>query len=86
MAIYQLNATGVLKDGTINIPSSADNRHWAEYLDWLAAGNTPDPADPVIPPHVPTVIPPSAATSLPQLVAEFDALVLELKGSGHLKK
>ena len=26
------------------IPFDEDNRHYVEYLEWVAAGNTPDPA------------------------------------------
>lgn len=25
------------------IPKDPDNRHYREYLEWVAAGNTPDP-------------------------------------------
>lgn len=43
---YKLTAGGVqrLSDGT-DIPPAPTNRHWVEYQAWLAAGNTPDPAD-----------------------------------------
>lgn len=27
------------------IPAVTDNKDWLEYLDWINAGNTPDPAD-----------------------------------------
>tara|TARA_R100001163_G_C4943806_1_gene114457 strand:- start:60 stop:242 length:183 start_codon:yes stop_codon:yes gene_type:complete len=27
------------------IPKTTENRHYNEYLDWVAEGNTPDPAD-----------------------------------------
>ena len=30
---------------TISIPKDPLNRHYQEYLEWVAAGNTPDPAD-----------------------------------------
>ena len=33
-----------LTDGT-NIPFDPDNRDYAEYLAWLAEGNTPTPAE-----------------------------------------
>ena len=29
----------------IDIPMSEDNRHYQEYLAWVAEGNTADPAD-----------------------------------------
>ncbi len=28
-----------------SIPKTTDNRHYNEYLDWVAEGNTADPAD-----------------------------------------
>jgi hypothetical protein len=31
------------------IPLAEGNRHYAEYLEWVAAGNTPDPAETVDP-------------------------------------
>tara|TARA_Y100000356_G_C11232692_1_gene275930 strand:+ start:12 stop:188 length:177 start_codon:yes stop_codon:yes gene_type:complete len=40
--IYQ----NVLKKSEgISIPFDPDNRHYQEYLAWVAEGNTPDPAD-----------------------------------------
>lgn len=32
-----------LADGAC-IPESLDNKDWSEYLEWVAKGNTPDPA------------------------------------------
>jgi hypothetical protein len=29
-----------------HIPPDPNNRHWWEYQNWLAAGNTPEPAEP----------------------------------------
>tara|TARA_Y100000114_G_C11736880_1_gene316685 strand:- start:183 stop:368 length:186 start_codon:yes stop_codon:yes gene_type:complete len=29
----------------IAIPKDEANRHYQEYLEWVAEGNTPDPAD-----------------------------------------
>lgn len=29
----------------MNIPLVPGNRHYQEYLEWLAEGNTPEPAD-----------------------------------------
>ena len=48
---YKLKTGGVrrLRDGA-SIPASNDNRDWREYQEWLAQGNTPDPADPPPPP------------------------------------
>ena len=56
MARYKLNINGdgVLTfdpkgeypdEWNIHIPESMDNRHWREYQEWLAEGNTPDPAE-----------------------------------------
>ena len=48
--MYKLNNAGSivrLSDG-VNIPGDPDNRDFDEYQEWLDAGNTPEPADPVI--------------------------------------
>jgi hypothetical protein len=44
---YKLTKSGVqrLADGAW-IPNASDNTDWQEYQKWLAAGNTPQPADP----------------------------------------
>ena len=36
-----------LIDGDIEkiVPNDQANRDWVKYQEWLAAGNTPDPAD-----------------------------------------
>ena len=35
-----------LADGkVVYVPQSADNTEYQEYLEWVAEGNTPDPAD-----------------------------------------
>ena len=33
------------KSEKISIPFDPDNRHYQEYLAWVAEGNTPEPAD-----------------------------------------
>lgn len=46
MSAYQLAENGGVKrraDGAY-IPPDPDNRDWRNYEEWLAAGNTPDPA------------------------------------------
>jgi hypothetical protein len=58
MAEYKLMKNDVIirtKDGAF-IPNDDTNRDRAEYNDWLAAGNTPDPYVPPAPP-VPTITP-----------------------------
>lgn len=49
---YKLLATGgVLRlPDNACIPPTTDNVDWLAYLAWLALGNTPLPADPVLPP------------------------------------
>lgn len=48
MARYQLTQSGdvVLRSDGASIPSVAANADYQEYLVWVAAGNTPDPAAP----------------------------------------
>jgi hypothetical protein len=52
--MYQLTTSTSIKrlsDGAF-IPNDPGNRDYREYLDWLAAGNTPEPA-PAPPPPPP---------------------------------
>ena len=44
---YYLNQDILDQESTPNmaIPKDNSNRHYQEYLDWVDAGNTPDPAD-----------------------------------------
>ena len=37
--------TGVLRSDGTWIPLAADNTDYQEYLEWVAEGNTPEPAD-----------------------------------------
>lgn len=43
--MYKITDGGVIRkaDGAL-IPCNEGNRDWREYQEWLAAGNTPDPA------------------------------------------
>jgi len=36
---------GVIKESSIFIPFIADNTDYQKYLEWVAEGNTPEPAD-----------------------------------------
>lgn len=49
--MYKLIANGVqrLSDGAC-IPDNPKNTDWRAYLDWIAQGNTPQPADQPPPP------------------------------------
>lgn len=47
--MYKIVMEGVIgrvADGISFGDPSPGNRHWEEYQEWLAAGNTPEPADP----------------------------------------
>jgi len=46
MAKYKLTEIGVLdRENNRTIPAHPANRHWKEYQEWLAEGNTPDPVE-----------------------------------------
>ena len=68
MADYKLTAEGVVRaaDGA-HIPNDPRNRDWRAYHEWLAKGNTPDPADVIVP-------------RAPPLTAEVLFVMLKAKG------
>lgn len=50
MTNYKLtNSTSILRADGSYIPADPENRDYAEYLAWLAEGNTPEPVDPPTP-------------------------------------
>ena len=62
--MYKLNIQGVTRiSDNASIPADLQNTDYAEYLQWLSEGNTPDPY--VAPP--PTI--PSSVTRLQALLA-----------------
>ena len=49
MTRYKLHGDNiVIKNGHMCIPFDNLNRDYQEYLEWLEAGNLPEPADPII--------------------------------------
>jgi hypothetical protein len=51
MAKYELTESGCRdKERGYHIPDDPNNRHWKEFQEWLAEGNTPDPEPVPVPP------------------------------------
>ena len=72
---YKLTENGVLDTETgAHIPNAEGNRHWQEYQDWLAEGNTPDPADPPPPPPTNEELIEAKLASDPVFTALIDAI------------
>lgn len=77
MAKYRLAPEGVTDTETgASIPHDKGNRHWQEYQDWLAAGNTPDPADVPPPPTKEELLQPTNAALLSSLDWVIQYLIL----------
>lgn len=70
--MYKLTTIGVqrLADGAV-IPSDTGNRDWRKYLAWVAAGNTPDPADPAPNPASGQIVALERKEMLPRVVREY---------------
>lgn len=71
-----------IEDGAC-IPSDPANTDYAAYLEWLAAGNTPDPADPVVPAVPDSVTMRQARLALLQsgLLAQVNSAVAAMPGA-----
>lgn len=72
--MYKLNANSIIRQSdNASIPLDPANRDYAEYLEWVEAGNTPEPMD--IPnPNVAILAQISGiedSTGVPRVVREF---------------
>jgi hypothetical protein len=80
MTDYQLTATDAsvirTEDGAC-IPNDPANRDYAEYLDWLEAGNTPDP-------YVAPPTPPPEASSAQTIAYDHENRIRALEGQPPL--
>ena len=74
MAYKLTNSTSIIRttDGAF-IPADPANADFAAYQQWLAEGNTPDPADPT-PPQVPQQVTPRQARLALLQIGKLDAV------------
>lgn len=79
--MYKLAQLGVIRlaDGA-NIPAKDGNRDWQAYQEWLAAGNTPLPADPE-----PTPIDLSNVDNLERALKALALVVADVSGRTPLQ-
>lgn len=84
MARFRLVRGGVIDTENARfVPDAPGNRHWREYQEWLAEGNTPDPAEPEFePPPKPVIDKLPASPGLADVTARVDALIDVLKARG----
>lgn len=83
MAKYKLNGNGVNDTETgACIPPDEGNRHWREYQEWLAEGNSPDPEDVPAPPSKKDLL----AASRTELVDSLDWVIQYLLTANVIKK
>lgn len=79
---------GYIINGTSFVPDDPGNRHYKAVQKWIAAGNTPDPADvpqPLPPPvwedlarvilEAPVVLPPQASQQAKDALARLQAMI-----------
>ena len=72
MAKYRLSKTAdsvIRTADNANIPATVTSKDWRQYLEWLSAGNNPDPVTPE---------PPPTQEQLDVADAKTDADVIEL--------
>jgi len=49
------NPFGYLLNGSMSVPMAEGNRHYRMIQEWIAEGNTPEPADPPVTPDITSI-------------------------------